>query len=152
MLLWFYCLIMCKWAQNTKFWNFHENQIEHCIFVKINIFDQNSAEGRFLRFVASFVSYAIFMFTAVKIITSATYSRNLSFLITSSLSVALIWMFKQCTYSNAWGSTNFSYVQFNGGIQMNVLMSIVDKLLMIKCSNFLRGSSYGLSSHLYTLK
>ena len=26
MLLWFYCLIMGKWAQNTKFWNFHVNR------------------------------------------------------------------------------------------------------------------------------
>ena len=47
--------------------------------------------------------------------------------ITSSLTVALIWMILQRSYSNARGSTNFSYVQFNGGIQMNVLMSIVDK-------------------------
>ena len=35
---------------------------------------------------------------------------------------------------------------------MNVLMSTADKLMMIKCSNFMRRSSLGLSSHLYTLK
>ena len=39
----------------------------------MKILDQNSAGGRFLRFVASFVSYAILKFTAVKIITSAIY-------------------------------------------------------------------------------
>ena len=51
-----------------------------CVLVEIYILDQNSAGGRFLRFVASFVSHAIFKFTSVKIITSATYSRNLSIL------------------------------------------------------------------------
>ena len=55
-------------------------KIGHCVFVTIYILDQNSAGGRFLRFVASFVSYAILKFTAIKIITHATYSRNLSIL------------------------------------------------------------------------
>ena len=44
-------------------------KIGHCVFVKIYILDQNSAGGRFLRFVASFVSHAILKFTAVKTIT-----------------------------------------------------------------------------------
>ena len=55
-------------------------KIGHYVFVKIYILEQNSAGGRFLRFVASPVSYAIFKLTAVKIITSANYLGNLGML------------------------------------------------------------------------
>ena len=126
-------------------------KIGHCVFVKIYILDQNSAGGRFLRFVASyFIGY--FKVYICKDNCMCYLLKKFEHFITSSLSVALISMFLQRSYSNAWGRQNFSYVQFNGGIQMNVLiMSTADKLMMIKCSNFLRRSSLGLSSHLYTL-
>ena len=47
--------------------------------------------------------------------------------ITSSLSVALIWMFLQSNNSNAWVNNLFC----TNGMQMNVLMSVADKLLMV---------------------
>ena len=81
---------------------------------KIYILDQNSAGGRFLRFVASLVSYAIFKFEDNY---KCYLLKKFEHFITSSLSVALIWTFLPRSYSNAWGSTNFSYIQFNGGIK-----------------------------------
>ena len=150
MLLWFYCLIMCKWAQNTKFWNFHENRTLH--FRKNWHFGSKFSRIALFTICGKFCFIGYFKVSSCKDNYMCYLLKKFEHFITSGLTVALIWMFLQSSYSNAWGSTNFSYVRFNGGIQMNVLMSTVDKLLMIKCSNFLRRSSLGLSSHLYTLK
>ena len=140
MLLWFYCLIMCKWTQNTKFWNFHENRT-FC-FCK-NLHSGSKSSGRALFTICrKFCFIRYFKVYSCKDNYMCYLLKKFEHFITSSLSL----LFK------CMGSTHFSYVQFNGGIQMNVLMSTVDKLLMIKCSNFLRRSSLGLSSHLYTLK
>ena len=146
MLLWFYCLIMCKWAQNTKFWNFHENQTLH--------FCKNLHFGsKFSRRALFTICHKICFIRYFKVYSCKDNSKwyllkKFEHFITGSLTVHSFEC--SCNAPIQMHGGQRTYVQFNGGIQMNVLMSIVDKLLMMKCSNFLQRSRLGLSSHLYT--
>ena len=67
-----------KWAQQSNFKALKE--IQQSVFVKIDVFGQNWAWGRFFRFVAKLRLFTIFEFTDVRRITPQIYSRNLSLL------------------------------------------------------------------------
>ena len=107
-------------------------KIELCVFLKMDFFGQIQTWGRFSRFFASFLLLTVLNCTDVKIITRSTCSRNLSNL----SQLVPVWMLLTCSYSNAQWSTNFSCVQFNGGIKVGLQMSVAGKLLLIKCPNF----------------
>ena len=103
MLLWFYCLI--KWAQNTQFWNFQENWPLR--FRKKLHFVSKFSRRTLFTICRKFCFIRYFKVYSCKDNYMCYLLKKFEHFITSSLSVALIWMFLQCSYSNAWGQQTF---------------------------------------------
>ena len=72
--------------------------------------------------------------------------------ITISLAIVLIWMSLTCSYSNAQGSMNFFCVQFNGGIQINIQMSVAAQTASDKMLKFLERVKLEVASITANLK
>ena len=148
MLVCIWCLNICKWAKSIKFWKLHE--IWTLRFLKNWLFWSNSSKWALFKIFRKFSSAYCFKLCSCKEDHKINMLKKFEQFITISLAVVLVWMPLTCYYSNAQGSTNFSCVQFNGGIQISVQMSVTGKPLLIKCSNFFSGSNLRLPPSLRT--
>ena len=126
-LLWIWCLNVCKCAQNTYFWKFHENWTLH--FLKNWHFGSKlSARGHFKIF-ARYFSFGSLKFTGVKINPSLTYSRNLSIL--SSV------VFPQCSLEHSFGCHHWIVHKKSLLTPMHLNKSVAETFKWVLWTNYL---------------
>ena len=109
--LYFWCLIICKWGQNARFWKFCENRTLH--FRDMRCFRSKLSMRALFNFSRKVCTFHLFQVYQCKDIVKFDIPTKFEHSIMISLPVASICLFLKSVHWITYRSTNFSPVLFN---------------------------------------